>query len=532
MLLKVRSQENTPGVDIRPAPLKEWLESLPYTNTLTVCGELQQRLRDINQQQLPSIKHFELLLSFNSPFERIHESLRMLDKSADPTVAPQLAILHSLTDEMLMGYKYVINNSLAEKRWGTPKHLVTAVNYAAHLLSLVITGDWQRYLLTNELHWYEASQLYAIAEQKKMGTSVAELPQAQQGLSALRTYPLIAMLRLADPYRMPSELVWEAYYYLNHHINLVTMAEPKPDKALAANEYAVCLHCDPVEVMQYARTPDQPTPWKRLDASNLIGQLELDLKRLASGTKVASLGFSNRISATEASQLLKSMLTQWKHNPERKLPRHKQDDDIELSPGLHAAFQLHNQGIAFDSSDYLGAGDDHEIDLSSLLSNGLDAHEHEKVNLRCKTINRSAGGLAINIPTVHTRLRVGELVTVTPDLTKPRHVLVGSIRWVVNNSEDGQIAGIQYIAKDVRPIAIRSLEGGPQAHFHPALYYRFKQGEQAFELIITTRGMYRPGRMLELDQQGERLQRSCHHLIESNSLFERFSLNPDANVNA
>lgn len=528
MLLETPTRENIPGVDTRLATLQSWLQDQPYTNALLVCNELTQRLKDLNHQILPAARQLELLLAFNAPYERIHDSLRLLDKSADPTQAPQLASLHELTSQLLLGYKYVINSCLGEKlRWGKSRLLAQAVNLAAHLLTLQILGDWQRYLPTDDQSWQETGILYRLSLQKKLAvTERAELPLAGHTQSARHSYALLTILRLADPYRMPSGLVWDAYQYLTQHIADLNFKPPRPDADLTAGEYSLCLDCNPTEALQRAREQAAEPSSPRLDISALMDQTREDIKRLEAGARPTMLGLSNRISTSEAQQLLKQVLTQWQQHPERKLSRQEQAVDIELSPGLQTAYRLHNQGIAFDPNDYLSSSDDHEIDLSSLMTEESGPNRLQDKTLRTASFNRSAGGLAIRLPQASPGLRVGELVTVTPDPGQAGNRLIGSVRWVSNQKAQGQLAGIQYIAKDVQPVAIRPSDGDSHSVFHPALYYRLNQDGQNYELLISMRGMYRYNRMLEVDIQGERFHRNCDHLIESNNLFERFSLSP------
>jgi len=524
LFLTVPRQEAIPGVDTRPERLRAWVESLPYTSDRETTRRLIERLHDINHQPLPSTQRMALLEPFTRAFGRLHEALR--SATAGPEHLDRLQLLDRFTEELLIGYKYAVNDAQAEpRRWGKPRHLYQAVNLAAHLIHLLLACRYQHYLPAEATAWRELGQLFVYAESHEIpATEHPDFPFATHPLSADRALAEAAVLRLADPFRLPAGQVWDLLAYLDRLESPLHCA-PLPDGKLPSEDHlAVCLHCEPGE---FAHPPESGTErrlWRLIDGRELRATLEHDLQRLQAGASPERLGLSRRLHGTDAAQLLHHLSLQLRHRADRKLPRVVAEGELELHPGLIEAYRLH-AGRAFDPRAYADYDDSGEIDLAASFESLEPRQASAQPPCRTSLVNRSAGGVAVAVTGEDAaRFPVGQLVTL-PAPPHARHDwLVAVVRWHQREPGAGAEIGLQYIANDARPVAVRPLDVGQQVAFQPALESELAHGIHRYRILIAPRGLFRPKRLLELDINGERTQLHCGRLIERGHGQERFTL--------
>lgn len=533
MLLNVPEQLAIPGVDTRPGPLRDWLGALPYVDSEKTAALLIERLRDINHQLLPAGQRLELLAAFRHSYGRLHEGLRDSARHQDfPSRPHALVLLTDLTEALAFGYKYALRDALAERqRWGRTKQLAEAANYCLHFLALQLICHYQAYHPVADHSWREIGDLVRFAEAQAVpATRDTDLPYVQGELHALAGYRQLALLRLADPYRLPSGQIWEAYAYIAGKVAQIDLLNQLPGEAsagLPTGVYGVSLDHEPQQSLPAPGSGVERSSWRWIDARELLRSAQLDLDRVLSGTHPHRVGFSNRLTGGEAIQLLGRMLGQWSHSPERKTPRFNTTQPVEVAPGLAAAYYFLNNCSAFNPLDYASPDDEDAIDYSMGLRRLPNSPTEDFRLVACPTRNRSSGGLALHLEELHAlNLRVGELVLLNAPGTAPgagRDWLVGVVRWVVRQEGAGTELGVQYVARNAIPAAVRATSGAHQGH-GPALKNELTLANGQRLLVLTTpRGLYRPRAVLELQYADQARQIRCGHLLETASGFDRFS---------
>lgn len=529
MFLTVPPQKPLPGVDTRPGAVRKWIDNLAYTNTQSTAHQVIERLRDLHHQKLDAGQRHELMLGFLNAFHRLHEPLRSQAGTNTEPAASRLQTLDRLTEELLIECKYVINDAQqARSLLRKPRARQQAVPLAMHLISLLLTTRYQSYLPTDSQLWREAGMLLRHAAEQRLspadlGTPV---PLADQPLDAASLYALMAIVRLTDPFRLPQGMLWETFSFLSTHRSRLGIQPDEPDSPHAR---AVCITCEPTE--WHHRPPDDADPhdWYWLDLGPVLEAVGDALRSLAGGGTPVQAGLSDNITRQDAVHLLKRLQHQWTHPPERKLPRFEAEQTVHLAVGLEACFYLHNRGTAFDPRDYQELTEDDHIEMSEAQAPHRPATASGFQAYRCSLINRSAGGLAIRLPRdSQLQLRVGELLAVNLNASGDDAMgewLTASVRWLVNQSPH-QEAGLQYIARDVSPCALRLISGSYRNPYQPALETTVEHNHSTYNLIITSKGMYKPGRTLELVRGSQHIQVKCTHLVESSGLYERFCFEP------
>lgn len=531
MHLSVPPQQALPGVDTRPAPLQAWLGSLPYVNAEATASAVLERLRFINHQHLPAAHRLELLAGFRHSYDRLHDALRDMSRLHDPQTLPaSLQLLTELTEAMSFGYKYALRDASSERqRWGKKnKVLSEAINYTLYFLNLLLLCRYQAYQPVSDQHWREIGDVVRYTEAESIDAcSDSEFPYSNGSLHALAGYRQLALLRLADPYRLPSGLIWEAYGYLAGKVGQIELLQQFEDTA-PPGVYALSLDYEPHLSRPAPTQGIERSSWRWLDARALIETAQLDLERVLTGTAPRHVGFSNNLASADATQLLGRMLGQWTHAPQRNAPRFTTTNAVDLAPGLEAAYYFLNNCTAFDPRDYLITDeDDEDFDYTASARRPARTLNREFRLISCPTRNRSTGGLSLHLDRLHgLGLRVGQLVILsTPgaDAGSNPDWLIGIVRWLQNKEEAGSEVGVQYVARNSQPAVVRATSGAAQ-YYHAALNSELALTDgQRLLMLIAPKGVFRNKAVLEMRIQEQTLQIRCDELLESGGGFDRFS---------
>ncbi|MFN2308779.1 MAG: PilZ domain-containing protein [Gammaproteobacteria bacterium] len=535
MLLSLPEQQAIPGVDTRPGPLRDWLDALPYVDCEKTTAKVIERLRDINHQLIPAGLRLELLAGFRHAYERLHETLRDCARQQDMTQPRALELLAELTETLAFGHKYALRDALDERqRWGRVKQLAEAVNYSGYFLAQQLLCRYQAYHPVSDQHWRELGDLVRFAEAQNLPpTRDSRLPYSPGELHVPSGYVQLALLRLADPYRLPSGQIWETYGYLAGKLAQAPLLSHLDDEAgTPSGIYPVSLDREPQQALPAPRSGVERNSWRWIDARELLRGVQLDLERIAPGGSPHRAGFSRHLTAAEASQLLGRLLWQWTHSADRKSPRFNSTQSVEVAPGLAAAYYFLNGCQPFDPRDYAPPEDEDGLDDALGLRRRTAGPAEQFRLVSCPTRNRSGGGLALRLDGIHDMtLRVGDLLLLNAPGAQPDKTdwLLGVVRWLVRQDGAGAELGVQYVARNATPAVVRATSGTHQAPA-PALANTLTLANgDSLPVLITSRGVYRDQSILELhhaDQTRQIRQIRCERLLETASGYDRFSYDP------
>lgn len=519
MEFNLPNQQDIPGVDTRPGPLRDWLEGLPYTEIIRSTRRIIERLHDVNdQQRLPPAHRLELMDAFLHAYMRLHEWL---------SESPQIEAyqnLKFLTRQMAVGYKIVVRDMIdAQQRWNRPKHLLTAVEQASRFLVLELVCDFQAYNPVDRHTWHEINGLLRIAGDKASERFChTDLGHRLATGSTGDIFVQAALLRLGDPYHLPPGSVWEAFGYLGKHAGNVPLTnyaigEPKPGIFVLRPDSEPALVTDVTESIAGSY-------W--LDAREAISTMQGHVDQLLSSARPTSLGMSDKLTSSDAAQIIAKLYTQWLHPANRRAPRFSSAQTVYLVAGLPACWQSLNQGHAFEAKSYGSVNDNNYVDVAA--ANLFQGHSFSRryETVLATTRNRSAGGVSLNLPAREAaRLSVGQLVAINND-DGPVHGstawVIGIIRWLTVEGDSSADIGIQYVGRQVKTGAVRPFEGG-SGEFQPALQTELHHAGQVLETLIAPRGTYRHRRLLELRLGHESLHARIDRLIETGATYDRFS---------
>lgn len=527
MQLNVPEQRAIPGVDTRPGPLRTWLTGRPYIDSENTAHEIIERLRDINHQLIPATHRLELLASFCNSYECLHDVLRTSIRQQDALTQPRaLQLLTDFTEAMSFGYKYALRDAINERqRWSRTKQLSEAANYSMYFMALLLICRYQTYQPVPDNSWREIGDLVRFAEAQPLAaTPDPGFPCCSGDLHVLKGYKQLALLRLADPYRQQNNLIWETYTYLGDKTGMIKLLASFDDD-IPTGVYGLSLDHEPQRSLPAPTSGVERSSWRWLDARELLHTVQQDMERISSGTHPHRLGFSQRISSNDGTHMLSRLLSQWAHSHDRKAPRFNSTLNIDLTPGLDAAYYFLNNCTAFNPLDFTSPDDDDDIDYTLGLRRDVNAITRDFRLISCPTRNRSSGGLALHLDEMHNlALRVGQLVLISlPGTGSASDWLVGVVRWLVSGKQQREELGVQYVARNSLPAVVRQTSGAHQL-FHPALKSELTLADgQRLLTLITPRGLYKNKAVLELQQAELVRQIRVSHLLETGQGFERFS---------
>lgn len=511
--LEVPPQSNPPGVDTRPGPLADWIERLPYADTLPTAQLVLARLRDINAQKLAPRDRAVLMKAFQQAYNRLHEPLRTahVRRETGHLESRELRLLEQLTEQMLHGYKYIVLHAQNEKSlWRRPRHLHSAVNHAMHLIVLLLASRYADYIPTEQRLWKEAAELLDYAELKQIPEEEAQGFPFTERLGASRAFRQLAVLRLSDPFRLPPERVWDTLAFISEHIDQVRL-EPgdRPHDQTIPGCFPLCRDCEPNEKLRIMEAPDGNPPWRQIDLENLIITAQGLLARLDAGSLPELPGDRT---VREQKQWLSHLIGQWTSAPQRRHERRAYREITRIRCGLSEIWRLHNRDRPFDPAQW--QPDDDWIETEPRPP-ARPPREYT-----CTIDNRSAGGLGLRYPRNRVTLQVGDPVAVAvPDPERGPIWYTAIVRWVMNEGHEAA-AGLQYVAREARAVSARPVREGEENPFMPVLASQARADESK-RLLLSPRGLYGEGRSLELRWQGGTERLRCERLIEVANGVER-----------
>jgi hypothetical protein len=423
--------------------------------------------------------------------------------------------LRHLCQDIGFGYKIVIHE-LVNKGGGflTARNLPLALLGAMHSLGLQLVDCFAAYRRAPRSLWSECLALYRYARDNRHNRYAASLPGFGE-LQIDASFRLIALIRLADPYALPAATVPALQTYLAQRIALSTITSQRPTDRNSLPVDDAFLHAVAGE-----------EPGLYIDIHELLGAMKSDLGRLAQYRQAKTIGLPEEVPAPALLRCLRQTLEHWQQPPTRAGTRTDAHTRVEMVIGLEAAYCVTNRGRRFDPSLFVGATQDN-IDLGA-----HPAPEHATTitdapeAIICSSINRSQGGLAVSYRGQQVvRPRVGQLVALRrPGSQAGAGWVVAVCRWLVEpDSGDGFDVGLQYLAREPRPLVVRVADPqGRGSEHQPAIGARQKRTGQPVHTLITRSGGVGSGALITIfEPGGNRLQARCSEHLESGPGFER-----------
>lgn len=504
------------GLRIKPREVQTWLDNLPFLDLHKSARLAHEQLRLMNRQPMIAGARLEILGHFLGTYQRLEESIS--GHSADAEALRQL--VKRLCQDIGFGYKIVINE-LVNKRSGfmETRNLPMALIGAIHTLGLQLFDCYAGYQRAPRALWSECLALYGFAWQSGRETFAVELPGFGRR-QIDESFRLSALLHLADPYQLPAGMAAALRSYFSSRVGLTQIHGELPEGK----------NCFQLQEA-FQETSEDQDPHLYLELDDLLEQMQADHKKLEQTKQSRALGLGAQIPALPLLHSLAQIINHWQEHPTRVAERVETHARIDLVSGLNAAYCMINRGRCFDPELFLSRGNENVIDLAVIPAPDSSASPSLPTAFTCAGINRSTGGLAARYSgQLQPHPRVGQLVAVhRPGVQTSAGWVVAVCRWLVENENgSGFELGLQYIAREPRPVVVRSIDAdGLGGDYQPAIAAVQKRGSQTVRTLITGSGLpVRPGSTLAVIEHGRPQPVVCSETLLSGSGFQRFIYKP------
>ncbi len=512
--LTIPAQEgDSARVKIRPREVRAWLDNLPLLDLPRTTRLVHKQLRLMNRQTVPAALRLTVLGDFLNTYQRLEDT-----RSVDPALKSQLKYL---CQDIGFGYK-IATTDLANKPGSflEGRHLPLALLGSIHILGLQLLDCYANYQRAPRAVWGECLALYTYAwRNEKEGLSAELTGIGKQQIDS--SFRLIALLRLADPYRLPPGMAGALRTYFLQRIELCSVHSEIPEGKR---------YFELKETFGQAGGDQDPPLYLELDA--LLARMQRDTASLEKYREPHRIGMAREIPAAALLRSLQQTMTCWRNDQHRGSGREDAQARIELVYGLEAVYCVVNQGRHFDASLFLEAGDQAPIDLGAAPAPEPTRSQSLPTPLECTGINRSNGGLALRYHGQQSAPpQVGQLVALRRCGGRAAAGwVVAACRWLVHNEDQGGFdMGLQYLAREPRAVVVRRSEPvgcESEGGFQAGIAATQKRGEQRIHTLILRTTKLPIGSRLTLYDQGHQQQIHCSEQLEAGASFVRFVTQP------
>jgi len=515
-----------PGVLSEVAALSEWLTSLPNANEHQITKQITKAISLLNRDPGQVKNRLELIECYRPYISRLSQTETQNYSSQD------YELLRQLMTEAAYGYKHIINQQLQNRSWLTgKKRLLTSLYFATKFLSLELRLAYEQYDAKIANSWREIMRLYLLAEHQKMEHEVVVDPTQIVAQNATISHQLkhTLLLSLLDPGHLQPNEARTCFEYLNQYSSLATLELPTESSDPTGKFILDLSDTRPPQQFENHKEQLDPVQHRLLNLLPVSKKIQEDIQAILLHKEKLPIGFEHHL-RDDAVNILKRILKSWHIRQERQDRREDVYGWVQISIGISSIHHFLLQGEdSEEAAEFITAPD---LDDSLVL--GLEIHESRpiKVNyveLRCRQLNRSESGLALQVSFPTSILpKVGQLILIrqeTEERTAGGQLAV--IRRCMKPSNDTLEIGVQFIPGRVKTVTIRPITAThTDTAFQPAIV--INNGLNRPASMLVAKGLYANNRQYEMAENWPAAQIVANKLIESTPGFDWFHLTTTA----
>lgn len=477
-----KQEKKEPAIgSFNPRRLRRWLDDLPPLNVLENARQLFRYLHELNRCEVRDSVRYELLEIVRPHVFYVCEALEK-DFLGQNLVLPErprqsASLAQALQTYLADGYLILVRNvlvandiSVIKKALPTFMHRAIVSMRDTLCRTQLLYFRSPRYLWLTLHHLYVAAESYRLLDRRVVDKLVPQVSSSfvgayqtvlllgSMGANKLRQSELKRVLPVVDKFASLAEVSVQVPSEKFFYINLVADRGPM-----------LCRFLD-----------EARGRFRYLNTSVLLQQLKKEVRE-------------QRLSSVVAEHLICA----WSGERERALERQAKEVSLEICFGLSATHYFLSDGADFQSSrsakevaNLVGdetnlflqgkptvrntdawtiSFDDNpklsSIDTSHFAAAVRDYSRQQSAvtnealyhKYTCKTIDVSAGGYGVSWKeAVPEQLKTGELVGVREH--QGNGWAIGVVRWVRQQSKGGAQFGIEYLAAQAWPAAVKSLK--------------------------------------------------------------------------
>ena len=525
--LPIRGNGLNKQIEIRPAYVEEWLDALPYIDFINTSRLMHEGLSATNKIPMKPAQRMELVKLYNRPYQyyldsQIRTGAQHTLQTIE-TIQNQVHGMKNIAIDMGLACRTVLNDSLNQKTlWGQDKPYLDAALMALKYLSHALIFSYLEYSPTPRNFWRELNSLYEFAESLDQHQTLfkSHADNDQNSMTTIENaYKHIALASLLDPHQLPFGSIWEIFDQLKAWTEYANLRKFETLNDTACS-FVINLGTDMRPIPYYKfKLENASSKHRLLDTSMLhnIAKKHYDLL-VVDKNKTSELS----LSPYYTKPLLETMLKSWGMPPKRSYPRAANTGKYNVACGISSVYFHVNNKEEFIMVPTHQQHDDivsNIDDVSDFAHTNKTYYSSDEWNL----VNESAGGIAIsktNKP--DNAIKVGNLVCFNQDNTS-NDWSIGVIRWLMVKQKTNYQAGIEKIAGNIFPAAIRAISGNQTDCEYKRAFLIGNPEENTQVSVITYNGLYDGGRKLEIFFQGNQYKITARGLIDSSVGFEQFS---------
>jgi hypothetical protein len=516
--------------DARIPAVEIWIAGLPLANVHETCRLVLNALSEINTKELLLHQHFKVLELFRSPILYLSDALKRQFINASIPFSPKVnkvsSLLHSIQLEMAKGYRCISDELQdVDNLHQDFLQLATSFHRGLYFLGQALLTSYQTYSPALPHLWSTIHQIYAAAERKGLQTSLVKdlYEQHSQETTVEAQYKQILLLALADPNHLSQAAMAQVYSLLDQWAPLCRLSPVDlVDESL--NNYVVDLEGDsPPAYLIFSAAPHNAS-CRFLDTTVLIQTLRALLPNNPPEfpkPETQPLGQQTDILWKD---LLRHLLANWGMATKRGFTRlRRKIEPIELVFGLSSCHQLLGEAsIANHNASFTHRSPTRT--LGKIASFGESSSTHGVVTHNCALLNESANGACIKWQASDSgKMRVGELLALCNSNPPGQAWGIAVIRWLKTLGDRSVEFGIQLLAPDAIPVAVRlySEEETGRDYLNSLLLPEIKATRRPASLIVPA-FLYHVDDVVSLRKDNQEHRLRLINTLETNRIFSCF----------
>lgn len=516
------------GFDANIEAVEAWIAGLPLANVSETCRLVFNALAEVNLMALPRQQRFRVLELFRRPAHYLGDALQrqFVGASFPPPAKTHkaAALLHGIQLEMAKGYRCISDEllTLDSLRQDFPL-LAAALHRALYYLGQTLLTTYQVYRPAAPGLWRHIHDLYDTAERKGLQASPVKDPYRRHAVetSIEAQYKRILLLALADPYHLSQTDMSQVYDLLEQWAPACRLYPVNPfDEPPHAG--IVDLEGDAPPAYLVYSTVRRSATCRLLDTTALLEPLRTLMSSTSTAPPAPETAQRGALSGALWKTLLQHLLTAWGMTAKRGYSRVPgAAEGAELVYGLGAIHQCLNGGAAEPENRS-------SFGHHPLRSRAETTAANESPPLSCTILNESAGGACLKWRQAEPgKLRVGELVAIRYGRQPAQGWGVAALRWIKSLGEHGVEFGIQLLAPDAIPIAVRLSNGEASEHdYLKSLYLPAMDATGQAANLIVPAFLYHSGDIVSLKMEHREQPLRLTKALESNHIYSRFRFTP------
>jgi len=549
--------------------LSAWVSSLPMANIGETSRQLYHAIIEFNQLKLADQSRYDLLDLVRGPIHYVCNALnrRYLTQTVvlDDNQRKIANLAQALQTHLATGYKIIIQRFLEQSTGKAKEIIAKCIHRALADLAPNILRSYQLYLRTPGGIWLEIHQLYQVAVAYNLTKYRQEDEQnlGDHALSIQELYCRILLMGTCQPNQLHQRDLGDIYAALESWSSRVQLEDIADEKStLIINPES-----DAGPVYRHLLKPQSYVDYMGLNTAGLVRALHQS--QLAPDPAHGKADVGINIPTSMNPGLIQHLVQSWGGMKQRSFSRTPSSGEVDVAIGLIATHfhisggvgfykQLYEQpqqqvndannpfmgasAVHFDASDPSAskelqdvwdasfdagknlipevgfhAQDDDQIDYPKDASEDQPKH---RVNL----INTSPRGYCLRWKeNLASNVQTGEVLAITAAGTDRWNL--GVIRWIRQAGQEGTQMGIELIAPNAQPCAVRVLNktGSHGDYMRGLLVPEIKTIGQSASLVAP-RMPFQVGQKVGMNLAGKESKYQLTKKLQGTSTFSQFQI--------